>query len=139
MAKQRLYLDTTKEFKSEHGNVTITREYFEGLPCGMIAIEFSDEQMQKLVDTINLTMQRDCDKEELELLEKYRTSPHLSTELTQEQINIAESLSEFEFKITEDTAIELGMEYYEDLTEDSYRSICKATKENKEHYDKVIK
>lgn len=138
MARQKLYLNTTKEFKSEHGHVVITRGDFEGLPCGMIAIEFSDEQMQKLVDDINLTLKRDYSKEELALLRDYE---NLGNEngLTQEQIYLAEELSDQEFKITEDTALDMGMEYYEDLTEESYQSICRATKANKEYYDKVIK
>ena len=139
MAKQenvKLFLDTKKEFKSEHGNITITRGDYESLPCGMIAIEFSDEQMQRLVDDINLTMQRDCDADELELLQQYRTTQNMSSTMTQDQIHLAEELSDIEFKVTEDTALYLGMEYYEDLTEESFEDICQAVKEQRDWYKK---
>ena len=132
MARQKLYLDTKKVFTSEYGGTTITRGDFEGLPDGMIAIEFSDEQMQKLVDVISLTLKRDCDEDELKILAMSHT-----TQLT--ETPELEELQTYEFKITEDTAVDMGMEYYEDLTEESYQSICRATKANKEYYDKVIK
>ena len=103
------------EFKSQYGTITITRGEYEDLAIPMIAEEFSDEQMQKLVDNINLSMRSDYDEEQLGLLQQYRGS---GKGLTQEQINFADKMSEREFEYFERCATELGMRYWEDLDDD---------------------
>lgn len=119
---KELHLDYLKEFKSQYGDITITREEYEELTIPMIAVEFSDEQMQKLVDNINLSMRSDYDDKELGWLSAYR---NLGAEngLTAEQIRFADSMSEREFEYFERCARELGMRYYEDLDDEEVEEI----------------
>lgn len=120
--KKRLYLDYFHEFKSQYGDIIITRGDYEDLTLPMIAIEFSDEQMQKLVDNINLSMRSDYDDKELGWLSAYR---NLGAEngLTAEQIRFADKMSEREFEYFERCARELGMRYYEDLDDEELEEI----------------
>lgn len=112
MAKQ-LYVGD-QVFVSQYGNSTITRGEYEDLMIPMISEELSDEQMQKLVDNINLSMRSEYDKEDLKLLDKYRRG---RAQMTQEEINRADRISEREFEHFECCARELGMRYWEDLNE----------------------
>ena len=114
MEEKPLYTGT-QEFKSQYGAVTITRGEYEELMIPMIAEELSDEQMQKLVDNINLSMRSDYDEEQLGWLKAYRAD---GKGLTQEQINFADKMSEREFEYFESCARELGMRYWEDLDDD---------------------
>lgn len=123
MAKE-LYKDIEKVFVSPYGSSTICRLDYESCTLPMIAEELSDEQMQKLVDNINLSMRSDYDKEQLGWLEAYRG---LGAEngLTEEQIRFADKMSEREFEYFEICARELGMRYWEDLDEDEYNELQK--------------
>lgn len=123
MAK-KLYKDIEKVFVSPYGSCTISRLDYEDLMIPMIAEELSDEQMQKLVDNINLSMRSDYDDEELGWLQKYRDLG-AENELTPEQLNFADKMSEIEFMYFETCARELGMRYWEDLDEDEYNELQK--------------
>ena len=121
MAK-KLYKDIEKVFVSPYGNCTISRLDYEDLTIPMIAEELSDEQMQKLVDEINLSMRADYSDEELGWLQKYRD---LGAEngLTEEQIRFADKMSEREFEYFETCARKFGMRYWEDLDADEYNEL----------------
>lgn len=123
MAKE-LYKDIEKVFVSPYGSCTISRQDYEDLMIPMIAEELSDEQMQKLVDEINLSMRADYSDEELGWLQKYRD---LGAEngLTPEQLNFADKMSEIEFMYFETCARKFGMRYWEDLDEDEYNELQK--------------
>lgn len=121
MAKE-LYKDIEKVFVSPYGSSTISRQDYEDLIIPMIAEELSDEQMQKLVDNINLSMRSDYSDEELGWLEKYRGN---GKDLTPGQLNFADKMSEIEFIYFENCALELGMRYWEDLDEDEYNELQK--------------
>ena len=121
MAKE-LYKDVEKVFVSPYGSSTISRQEYEELAIPMIAEEFSDEKMQKLVDNINLSMRSDYGNEELGWLEKYRGD---GKGLTPGQLNFADKMSEIEFMYFETCARELGMRYWEDLDEDEYNELQK--------------
>ena len=121
MAKE-LYKDIEKVFVSPYGKSTISRQDYEDLIIPMIAEELSDEQMQKLVDEINLSMRADYSDEELGWLEKYRGN---GNGLTQEQVNFADKMSEREFEYFETCARKFGMRYWEDLDEDEYNELQK--------------
>ena len=108
----KVYTNLEKEFKSEYGSATITRAEYEDAPVPMVAVLMSDEQMQKIVDAINLSMCSDYDAEHIGWLEKYRGD---GKGLTREQINFADKMSEREFEYWESCAREFGMQYYEDL------------------------
>lgn len=119
--ERKLYTGNT-EFKSQYGTITITRGEYEDLMIPMIAEEFSDEQMQKLVDNINLSMRSDYDEKQLGWLWAYR---NIGAEngLTDEQIRFADKMSEREFEYFERCATELGMRYWEDLDDDEYETL----------------
>lgn len=123
MAKE-LYKDIEKVFVSSYGSSTISRQDYEDLMIPMIAEEFSDEQMQKLVDNINLSMRSDYDDEQLGWLWAYRNLG-AETDLTPAQLNFADKMSEIEFMYFETCARELGMRYWEDLDEDEYDELQK--------------
>ena len=89
----------------------------------------SDEQMQKIVDAINLSMRSDYDAEHLGWLEKYRGD---GKGLTREQINFADKMSEREFEYWESCAREFGMEYYEDFSESECEEIRAAVEAESE-------
>ena len=121
MAK-KLYKDLEKVFVSPYGSFTISRLDYEDLPIPMIAEELSDEQMQKLVDEINLSMRAEYSDEELGWLQKYRD---LGAEngLTPEQISFADMMSEREFEYFETCARKFGMRYWEDLDTEEYNEL----------------
>lgn len=116
----KVYTNLEKEFKSEYGPMTITRAEYEGATVPMVAVLMSDEQMQKIVDAINLSMCSDYDAEHLDWLKRYRGD---GKGLTREQINFADKMSEREFEYWESCAREFGMEYYEDLESWEYEEI----------------
>lgn len=119
-----LYNDLDRVFVSPYGSYTISRLDYEDLMIPMIAEEFSDKQMQKLVDEINLSMSADYSDEELCWLQNYRD---LGAEngLTPEQLNFADKMSEIEFMYFETCAKKLGMRYWEDLDKDEYDKLQK--------------
>lgn len=88
-----------KEFKVKGTtNHSITRGEFEGFPCPMNAWNWSDEKMQKLADAIGLE------------LYYYDYQPTNETE--------QEDLEDEFYGIMENIAIDMGMKYYEDMTEE---------------------
>lgn len=124
MIKKKLYKDIEKVFVSPYGSSTISRLDYEDLMIPMIAEELSDEQMQKLVDEINLSMRADYSDEELGWLKKYRDLG-VENGLTPEQLNFADKMSEIEFMYFENCARKFGMRYWEDLDEDEYNELQK--------------
>ena len=120
--RKKLYKDLEKVFVSPYGGCTISRLDYEALTLPMIAEELSDEQMQKLVDEINLSMRADYSDEELGWLQKYRD---LGAEngLTPEQLNFADNMSEREFEYFENCARKFGMRYWEDLDTEEYNKL----------------
>ena len=100
-----------KEFKS--GGITITREDYESLPCAMYATEFTDKQMQILVENIACVMggcygyteyEISCLKEDTQEMEDYYHA----------------FLREME-----KCAIVMGMRYYDDISDKEYKKIRK--------------
>lgn len=114
----------THEFRSAFGNATISRSDYEDLTLPMIAGEMSDEQMQEIVDKINLSMQSDYDQEQLGWLQEYRYAG--KPNLTEEQLNFADKMSEREFEHFEGCAREVGMRYYGDLDDEEYNAVIAA-------------
>ena len=123
MAKE-LYKDLDKVFVSPYGSCTVSRLDYEDLIIPMIAEELSDEQMQKLVDEINISMRSDYSDEELGWLQKYRNSV-AENGLTPEQLNFADKMSEIEFMYFETCARKFGMRYWEDLDKNEYNELQK--------------
>lgn len=88
------------EIISRQFNVTnefsLTRGEFEGFPCPMVACLWTDEQMEELADKVKQNF-------------SYDTLPTNSNEL--------DELEEEWYNIIEKCALDLGMKYYEDLTD----------------------
>jgi hypothetical protein len=86
-----------KEFKvNEH--FSITRDDYESFPCAMIAFNWSDEEMEKLAKQI--------EKELAPYDEEY-----------------AEGCEEDFWATMENVAVRMGMQYYEDLTDEEEEKI----------------
>lgn len=75
-------------------NFSLTRGEFEGFPCPMVACLWNDEQMQKLADDVKR-----------EFVYNVPTTEEDWEELTDQW-----------YRVIENCALNLGMRYYEDLT-----------------------
>ena len=98
-----------KEFVS--GGVGITREDYESLPCAMYAMEFTDDQMQELVNRVAdvLSSQYGYNEYEISCLEED------SQEL--------EDYYDAFWREMENAALDMGMRYYEDMSDEEYMKI----------------
>ena len=98
-----------KEFVS--GGVGITREDYESLPCAMYAMEFTDDQMQELVNRVAdvLSSQYGYNEYEISCLE----------EDSQEMEDYYDAF----WREMENAALDMGMRYYEDMSDEEYMKI----------------
>ena len=104
-----------KHFKVNGLNI-ICRMDYESMPCPMYATEFTDEQMQDLAETIYLTL---CNYGfEKEDLESFFTEPDLN-------YPYLEDIDSAFWNEMEIIAVNMGMRYYEDMTDEEYNRICK--------------
>ena len=101
--------DLKIEFVS--GGVGITREDYESLPCAMYAMEFTDDQMQELVNRVAdvLSSQYGYTEYEISCLEED------SQEL--------EDYYDAFWREMENIALDMGMRYYEDMSDEEYMKI----------------
>lgn len=77
------------------GDFSLTRGEFEGFPCPMVACLWSDEQMQELADKVRGEFDYDVPTTEEEW----------------------QDLDDQWYRVIENCALDLGMKYYEDLSE----------------------
>ena len=93
------------------GGVGITREDYESLPCAMYAMEFTDAHMQELIDKIAnvLSSQYGYTEYEISCLEED------SQEL--------EDYYDAFWREMENAALDMGMRYYEDMSDEEYMKI----------------
>lgn len=93
------------------GGVGITREDYESLPCAMYAMEFTNTQMQELVEKIAnvLSSQYGYNEYEISCLEED------SQEL--------EDYYDAFWREMENIALDMGMRYYEDMSDEEYMKI----------------
>lgn len=101
--------DLKIEFVS--GGVGITREDYESMPCAMYAMEFTDDQMQELVNRVAdvLSSQYGYTEYEISCLEEG------SQEL--------EDYYDAFWREMEECAVAMGMRYYEDMSDEEYMKI----------------
>jgi leucyl aminopeptidase (aminopeptidase T) len=101
--------DLKTEFVS--GGVGITREDYESLPCAMYAMEFTDAQMQELVENIAnvLSSQYDYNEYEISILEE-------------DSQELEDYYNAF-WREMEECAVAMGMRYYEDISDEEYMKI----------------
>lgn len=91
----------------------VSRVDYESLPCPMYAHEFSDEQMQNLALLIYIHLNKIRGISEKDLEDYFNTD-----------INNKNEDIDFAFwEEMENIAINLGMRYYEDMTDDEYKQI----------------
>lgn len=94
--KQQAILN--KEFKIDGAlHHSITRDDFESFPCPMLAWNWTDEQMETLAKNISLNF------------DYYEYPTYLVDELEDEF-----------YSIIEKEALDMGMKYYDDLTEEEF-------------------
>ena len=98
-----------KEFTSN--GVVLSREDYESMPCAMYAMEFTDNQMQELVNGVAdvLSSQYGYTEYEISCLEED------SQEL--------EDYYEAFWREMENIALDMGMRYYEDMSDEEYMKI----------------
>jgi uncharacterized protein (DUF2164 family) len=90
----------SKEFNVVE-DFSLTRSEFEGFPCPMVACLWTDEQMQELADRV---------KKEFDY-----TTPKTEEEW--------EELDDQWYRVIENCALRMGMQYYEDLSSDERKEI----------------
>ncbi len=93
------------------GGVGITREDYESLPCAMYAMEFTDEQMQELVNRVANVLRTQYGYTEYEI------------SCLEEDSEELEEYYEFFWREMENIAIDMGMRYYEDMSDEEYMKI----------------
>jgi hypothetical protein len=90
----------------------ITRDDYETLPCPLCAKEFSNDKMQRLAELIYNS-----------LVSKYGeidVENYFNNCLLRYKFDI---INNTYWRDMEDIAIEMGMRYYEDLTDEEYNAI----------------
>ena len=98
-----------KEFISN--GVILSREDYESLPCAMYAMEFTDEQMQELVNRISNS-----------LSSQYGYTEHEISCLEEDSEELEDYYNAF-WREMENTALDMGMRYYEDMSDEEYMKI----------------
>ena len=92
----------------------VSRGDYEGLPCPMYAFEFDDDQMSELARLIYQMLNSQYGYTDREL-EKY---------FNDQTANIDEDLDKAFWKEMEEIAVQMGMRYYEDMSEEEYNEVC---------------
>lgn len=83
-----------------NGDFTISRSLYESFPCPMMAFLFTDKEMQELANKIGLAM-------------KDESEPTNEREF--------DDLEDLFIKVAEETALDMGMKYYEDFSEEEFK------------------
>lgn len=91
----------------------VSRMYYESLPCAMYACEFDDDEMTELAENIYLCLTNEYDYTDKDL-EKY---------FNDKTAEIDYDLDMAFWREMENIAIEMGMRYYADMTDEEYNSI----------------
>lgn len=93
----------------------VSRGDYENMSCPMYAGEFDDDKMSELAEKIYLCLTNEYRYTDREL-EKY---------FNDQTAKIDYDLDMAFWREMENIAIEMGMRYYEDMTEEEYNEICK--------------
>lgn len=107
-----------KEFTSDNGLLTLTRRDYYSIPIPMEASQFNDSQMQELVNTIAVHLDRD-----------YR--------FTKEDIDDVDNdhAQDVLWELIESVAISMGMEYCEDVANKKQRELIELSNESIAMFD----
>lgn len=93
----------------------VSRGDYESMPCPMYAGEFDDDQMSELARLIYQMLNSQYGYTDREL-EKY---------FNDQTANIDEDLDDAFWREMEEIAVQMGMRYYEDMTDEEYEKISK--------------
>lgn len=102
-----------KEFS--YKGIVITREDYESMPCPMYAHEFTDAQMEELVEYIYNTLRVNYGYNEHEI-NILNSNEDMSSDV--------EKFDERFWEVMETCAIDMNMRYYEDMSDDEYNEVC---------------
>ena len=108
------YYETYEVYFHCLGLPIVSRGDYEGLPCPMYAFEFDDDQMSELARLIYQMLNSQYGYTDREL-EKY---------FNDQTANIDEDLDKAFWKEMEEIAVQMGMRYYEDMSEEEYKEVC---------------
>lgn len=100
----------TKEFEvcgknpyTTHKEWVITRSEYESFPCPLIAWNWTDEQMEELA--------KECRK-------KFNVEFDSITDN-----DVEDWVEDYFYKVIENTAVRMGMQYYDDLTDEEFNEM----------------
>jgi BMFP domain-containing protein YqiC len=93
----------------------VSRGDYENMPAPMYAGEFDDDKMTELAEKIYLCLTKEYDYTDKDL-EKY---------FNDQTAEIDYDLDMVFWREMENIAIEMGMRYYEDMTDEEYEEISK--------------
>lgn len=96
-----------KEFRlpNSHECYNISRELFEGFPCPLVACCWTDKRMEELAELIGKSFQM-----------SYPPSDYSYQ-------GQADAIEEEYYRVIEESAVSMGMKYYEDLTDQAYNNL----------------
>ena len=97
----------------------VSRGDYEGMPAPMYAGEFDDDKMTELAKKIYLCLTNEYGYSDKDL-EKY---------FNDMSANVDEDLEDAFWREMEEIAVQMGMRYYEDMTDEEYEEISKKHKE----------
>lgn len=98
------------------GLYIISRGDYESMPAPMYAGEFDDNKMTELAEKIYLCLTKEYGYSKEDLEKYFNTNPN---DLIDDDLDIAF------WREMENIAIEMGMRYYEDMTDEEYNKIIK--------------
>lgn len=107
-----LYETYDKPF-TRYGVKVVSRGDYESMPIPMYAGEFSDKQMKKLAKLIYETIYQSSG------YPHHTINSYLKGEIEDDYLN------EFFWREMEEIAVQMGMRYYEDMTDEEYNKLCK--------------
>ena len=99
-----------------NGVQIISRIDYESIPIPMYATEFTDDQMQNLAETIYLTLCNYGGFNKTDVDDYFQTN-----EMDKE---LFEDIDNAFWKEMEIIAVNMGMRYYEDMSDEEYNKIC---------------
>lgn len=87
-----------------HNDYNISRELFESFPCPLVACCWTDKRMRQLA----------------ELISRYFQMSYIPSDPLEQ-----ESVEDEYYQVIEKCALDMGMKYYEDLTDEAYEKLKK--------------
>ena len=97
----------------------VSRGHYEGMPAPMYAGEFDDDQMTELAERIYLCLSNEYSYSKEDLEKYFNNNNPNPNDLIDYDLDMVF------WREMENIAIEMGMRYYEDMTDEEYNEIIK--------------